>query len=665
VSAQTEATLLAELVTTAVLNHVGSVGVIVRDVMAPDAETLLDGLKAIHADGQPELRIAYLQENANDAAKRLGLPGEVFSTKVEQAERWRNERGLDALIVVVAQGDEAKLSSLDDFGTITSSDLRRILVERALGGPGGDNEVQGAWWAMLADDETFGLGQLVDYYLALDGKEGGGYKVATSRELFRLGLLPDPAFFDSPKPKALRKRLENNRDLVARLQTLTPKDRRTIKQVVDGETDANRKAQLREALEQLHRTRWEGAGMGAIDFEAAERLMKARTSKAKKKNDDGDATPKKTTEKAVEVAAAALVDPSRDDDLDEVLENLTTSLAGTDDTSVRTEKIRTALTGGMVEVTATARFDVVNLIAKLLGDGLFGGLIRSESEDINPVLRRFNAEEDIVARWERQTLQHVLDHLTEGNDAGAGVAARFGTYDAARNKVLPYAKALSVEPLVVAASPKARAVMLDAVARYEELTDSLWNHYDELFETVGSDVDELLTTILLLDLIVFKAGGKVFTILSPTHPLFLWHYATYAKVVESQRDRLPQKEQIFGGGSRAPYAELPDLAIRARDGARPGDVPQRGWSTRGAAVLRQGRRGQLLRGRHRGCTDFDRRLHRDGAACPPRLPVGPHRSAGDRRLPSGNRRSARGGRARRRARRGLPTASTNSSGNAS
>ena len=542
----TEATLLAELVTAAVRNHFGSVGVIVRDVLAPDPQTLLDGLNEIHADGQPELRIAYLRPGAAAVATTLGLGEDVFSTTVERAEQWRNERGLAALIVVVAQGDEAKLSSLEDFGTITSRDLKHVLVERALGGPGGENDVQVVWWGMLADDETVGLGQLIDYYLALDGKLGAAYKLACSRELFRLGLLPDPAFFTSPKPLAVRKRLETNRDLVARLQTLTPKDRRTIKQVVDAEVDTVHKAKLQKALEQLHRTRWEGKGMGAIDFDAAERLMKARTSKTKKRTDDGATAPKKTTEKAVEVAAAALVDPERDDDLEEVLDNLTESLSGSDDdTSVRTEKIRTALSSSTVEVTTTARFDVVNLIAKMLDDGLYGGLIRSESEEIDPLLRRFNAQEDVVARWERSTLQNVLDHLADGNDAGATVAASFSAYDAARTTVLPYARALSVEPLVVAANASARAAMLDAVARYEVLTDNLWKHYDELFDTVGADVDELLTMILLLDLIVIQAGNKVFAVLSPTHPLYLWHHATYAKVVEAQRERLPKEDRAL------------------------------------------------------------------------------------------------------------------------
>ena len=66
--------------------------------------------------------------------------------EVEQAERWRNDRDLKALIVVIAHGDEAKLSSLEDFSAITSRELKDILVRRALGEEAGQNEVQSRWW---------------------------------------------------------------------------------------------------------------------------------------------------------------------------------------------------------------------------------------------------------------------------------------------------------------------------------------------------------------------------------------------------------------------------------------------------------------------------------------------------------------------------------------
>jgi hypothetical protein len=537
----TEPALIAQLVGAAVQNHVGSVGVIVRDVPAPDPETLLAELKEMHEAQQPELRVAFLRPETAEAAKAVGLNDDVFSIEIEQAERWRNERGLAALIVVIARGDEAKLSSLEDFGTITSKHLKRLLVERALGGAAGENEVQGFWWGMLAEDDTIGLGQLIDYYLALDGKTGKDFKHASSRELDRLGLLRDPEFFDNPKPAALRKRLADNRDLVARLQTLTPKDRRTIKSVVKGESDPARKEELQKALDRLQRTRWEGDGMGAIDFPAAQQLVKARTARPSK-DKDGTTTTRQT-EKAVEVAAEALVDPDRTSDVDEVLTNIQTQLENVNDTSVRTQKVPTALSGSTTEVTAAARLDVVNLAAKLIDDGLYGGLVKSESDDINAVLRRFNAEEDILARWERPALENVLDHLAEGSDAGVELRDLFAEYDKGRTALLPYARVLASEPLIVAASSEARSAMATAVSSYEKLMKALWDHHDALFEAIGPDVEELLALVLLLDILLFKAGDKVFALLSPVHPLHLWHFVKYAEVVDAQREELPERDR--------------------------------------------------------------------------------------------------------------------------
>ena len=532
--------LLAELVAEAIRPHVGSVGVIVRDVLSPDAAGLLGQLKQLDEDeGLPSLCVAYLHDGGPAAAKKARFDEGSFTTEIEQAERWRNDPDLAALIVVVARGDEAKLSSLEDFATVTSSDLKRVLVERALGGTAGENEVQGNWWGMLGEDETVGLGQLVDYYLALEGKDGEAFKKASSRELQRLGLLPDPTFFDSAKPAALRKRLEANRDLVGRLQTLTPKDRRTIKGVVEGEKKAAEKAKLQRALDQLHRTRWEGEGMGAIDFEHAERLIKARTKKPGKK--DGATRP--TSEQAVNVAAEALMSNSRKADVTEVLETLQASLKDANDSSARTDRVRTALSSSGTEAFTTARLDVINFVAKLLDDGIYGGLVEVDVEDIDDALRRFNFEEHVLGRWERDRIDQVLGHLSEATSVGGDLAKQFAAYDKARTATLPYLRVLAAEPLVATADTKARKVFLTAVEAYEGLTRAVRDSYDDIFEAVGSDVDELVGLILLLDIIVVKAGERVYGVLSPLHPLYMWHYAKFAEIVKDQRKELDERDQ--------------------------------------------------------------------------------------------------------------------------
>ena len=543
VSTRTSRQILSELISEAVRPHAGAVGVIVRDVLSPDPKLLVQRLKAMHdEDAFPDLRIAYLQPGGEDAAREVGVNSEVFSTEVEQAERWRNERALDALIVVVARGDEAKLSSLEDFGTVTSQDLKSVLVERAMGGPVGENDVQTLLWQILAEDHTVGLGQLVDYYLSLEGKDSTEFKAASSRELHRIGLLPDLALFDSSTPLGMRKRLQSNREIVERLQMLTPKDRRTIKQVVEAETDLAERAKLREALDQLHRTRSAGAAMGVIDYDHAQRLVKVRT----KKPGGGDGKPPRpTVERSVDVASDALVNSGRVNDLREVLTNIRQTLESAEASSVRTEKVRTQLLDSSTETSSTVRLDVVNLAAKLLDDGIYGGLIQIDLDDIDDLLRRFNVQEHVVDRWKRDNIRDVLEHIAEVVEVGRVIAEQFDAYDTARTAILPYLRVLTAEPLVVAADAEAREKLLAAVRAYERLTRDLREHYDEIFDVVGSDVDELVGLLLLTDIVVIKGRERVLALLSPVHPLFLWHYASYADVVESQRDRLEERDKIL------------------------------------------------------------------------------------------------------------------------
>ena len=188
-ASRTPEQLLSELIAEAIRRHAGAVGVLVRDVLSHDPKTLLQQLNAMHETGGfPDLRIAYLLPGSDDAANEFGINDDTFSTEIEQAERWRNDRDLDALIVVIARGDEAKLSSLEDFWTVTSQDLKGTLVERALGGPAGENDVQTRLWEMLANDRAVGLGQLVDYYLSLIGRYLRNIEHGRDSELHSPGL---------------------------------------------------------------------------------------------------------------------------------------------------------------------------------------------------------------------------------------------------------------------------------------------------------------------------------------------------------------------------------------------------------------------------------------------------------------------------------------------
>src|SRR5438067_13172706 len=89
--------VLADLIAEGVRRRRGAVGVLVRDVPAPDPDRLLNALAALRTEGI-DLRIAYLREGGQAAADAAGFDGGAFSTEVQQAERWRNDRELSALL---------------------------------------------------------------------------------------------------------------------------------------------------------------------------------------------------------------------------------------------------------------------------------------------------------------------------------------------------------------------------------------------------------------------------------------------------------------------------------------------------------------------------------------------------------------------------------------
>ena len=399
----TPAEVLADLIAEGVRRRQGAVGVLVRDVPAPDPNRLLRALAELRDEGI-DLRIAYLREGGLAAAQEAGLNDDTFSTQVERAEVWRNERDLAALIVVIAHGDEAKLSSLEDFSAITSRELKAILVRRALGEEAGQNEVQARWWRMLDEDDSIGLGPLIDYYTALVGKTGQDFLDASSREINRLGLLPDPEFFNDHHEAAVRRRLERNRELSGRLQTLNAQDRRRITEVLEAETDPDVRRALQEALSQLDRTRVEGSGGTTISFEAADRLVRARVRRPKP---NGSKRP--PTVRVTRVAAEALVDEDRAEDVAAIVESLQPLLNGLDEGKLRPETIRIKLPDGTTEAVTTARLDLLDMLGKVLGEDTYGGLIEMDAPDLESALRRFDVEQHLVARWHGDRIGEFLD----------------------------------------------------------------------------------------------------------------------------------------------------------------------------------------------------------------------------------------------------------------
>lgn len=546
----TSAELVADLLAEEVRSHQRAIGVLVRDVPHLTADALLLRLAALMSQGV-DLRIAYMLDGGLEAGAAAGLVDDVFDVTVERAEKWRNEPGLEATIVVVATGSESRLSSLNEFEEVGPQRLKQRLAERGIGRFGEVNEVQPLWWALLKDDARISLSELCDYYLALDGLEDQEVVVRASREIGRLGMLPDPELFNRPKSAQIKRRLEDNRKLAGRLQTLTERDRLVIAQTIAAQEAPDDRDRLTVAYQQLRRMRREATPdpLNLADAQALLGLRRARSSRA------GGAGSGSEDRKSVSVLAAEAVLDGDDGDesAQTVLDSLTEQLDQVADSALKPERLGIELSDG-TNVQAPVRTDLLNLVIRLIGPDDFGGAVGAPGDDLDEMLRRFQGDEQVKRRWKRTDVDEFLTSVS--NPATDAVRQHFDAYVAARREVMPYIKALCADPLAVAASRTARTTLLTLVSSYQSLLQALELHNAALADAFGGEVDALMASLLLLDVIVLEGERGTIALLGPTHPLYVWHAAEFCRVVDEQREHLTDRDADL---VRSAAGELPNF----------------------------------------------------------------------------------------------------------
>jgi hypothetical protein len=545
--------LVARLLAQALREFQGQPGVLVRDVPQLEPLAVLGELNVL-LDQALDLRIAYLDPAAATHAETVGIAADVFSTRVEQAELWRNERGLTALIVVISQTDAAKLTSLEDFALIGTAQLRRFLVDRAAVQFSGPNEVLPRWWKLIGKDDQISFSDLVDYYLALAPLSGTELRDQAAQQINRLGLLPDPAFFDRPGEKQLRKALDDNRSTALRLANFSEEDRQRVDRALTAEKDAQRRIELRTRLRHLQTFR--RGGELDLTIADARQLLNLRSAPRPKQPDDrsmpapgGDQPPPPPppatlTSLTVENLLRP-VDAEDEDSSDAALDNAVQGLRGQLDeiqsSTVRPEPVSVTLPSGF-QVDEVVPTDVINMVKRLVGEGRYGGLLKSIDDDIASMVRSFQQSGEVVSHWDRDRIAEFLTAFVAGSSKAVDVKNAFYRFDHARNELLPHLGELCVAPLLVAAAPATAALLTRVIDTYREMIATTELAYADLHGGFGDDARALVELLMLIDTIFLDNGASLVALLTPLHPLLLWHYAEYVRVIQDQKDLLDARD---------------------------------------------------------------------------------------------------------------------------
>ena len=190
---------------------------------------------------------------------------------------------------------------------------------------------------------------------------------------------------------------------------------------------------------------------------------------------------------------------------------------------------------------------------RMVGDGRYGGLIRGEGTEVSAIVRNFQQQTDVIRPWLRENILEYLDDFAQSPSPGLNrIHQAFTRFDQGRSELLPHIGVLCTQPLPFAAARETRPLLKPVVDAYQELLAAIRSSYAELFEEWGDDARALIEQIMLIDTVfsgdIDSPGGNAGTfvaLLTPLHPLLLWHYLEYATVISEQREQLSEKDRAL------------------------------------------------------------------------------------------------------------------------
>ena len=444
----------------------------------------------------------------------------------------------------------AKLTSLEDFFPVGPSRLRGLLIEHACTKFSEPNEVLPRWWQIIGSDEQISFLDLIDYYLALSDLDGRALRDRAALEINRLGLLPDPAFFNKPTKVQLRKRLRDNRAIALRLANFSEEDRQRVGKVLSEESDAEQRTHLRHLLRRLQDYRRGGPlSLTASDARQLLNIRRQRPKPPKPKPDPDPDNRRQVPRTLTGLAVESLLNDEDTDNAvadmcpDEAMTQVRAQLENINESTIRPVPVSVTLPDGL-QVDHQVSTAVINMVNRLIGDDSYGGLVSSHGEDIDTMVQGFQHSAKVLRRFERLTIDRFLEAFAEAVP-GRPILKAFNNYDNARTALLPYLGELHAAPLLVATAPTTRNLVTNVVSAYRELITVTSAAYRELHTEFGDDARYFVELLLLLDTVFLDNGSTLVALLTPLHPMLLWHYSEYVRVLTTQKDLLTARDRTL------------------------------------------------------------------------------------------------------------------------
>jgi hypothetical protein len=212
--------------------------------------------------------------------------------------------------------------------------------------------------------------------------------------------------------------------------------------------------------------------------------------------------------------------------------------------TVRPLSVKVSLPSGTA-IDEEIKTDVLNLVARVVDETKYGGLVAARGEDIVEMVRDFQQSAEVVKTWGGDEIRKLLDAFADDSSNYEPLRSAFNDFVAAREALLPHVRELCIAPLPVTASPATGALVALVVEKYQTLIELTTQAYGVLHQTYSDDARALAELVMLVDTVFLASDDSLIALMTPLHPLLLWHYVEYVRVITEQRDILDERDRAL------------------------------------------------------------------------------------------------------------------------